>query len=144
MSTQSKPRKLTTKQRKFVKAKVEGKTGTQAAIIAYGVDEKTAGVMASQNLGKLSIQEALNAEYQKQGIDMAALVRPIADGLQAEKTIIIGSGDDAFADQIPDHSIRIAAAKLGGQWLGVGKEQLIGGGIHFHQHVQDKKSAYED
>lgn len=144
MSTQSKPRKLTTKQRKFVKAKASGMTASKAAALAYNVDERTGSVIGSQNLAKLSIQEAVEAEYKKQGIDMAALIKPIADGLQAEKTIIIGSGDDAFADQIPDHSIRIAAAKLGGQWLGVGKEQLIGGGIHFHQHVQDKKSAYED
>lgn len=137
--------KLTPKQAKFVKAKIAGKSGVAAAQEAYpGVDYSVANAIAHENLNKPSIAAALEAAYARQGITVDALVKPIADGLQAEKTIIIGSGDDAFADQIPDHSIRIAAAKLGGQWLGMGKEVAVSGGVHFHQHTAEKKAEYDD
>lgn len=140
--------KLTVKQAKFVKAKAEGKTGVQAAKEVYGkkgkeLDYWTANAIASENLQKPSIAQALEAEYEKQGIDMAALVKPIADGLGAEKIIMLGKGDDTTIDHVPDHSIRIAAAKLGGQWLGVGKEPVVSGGVHFHQHTEKKKADYE-
>lgn len=117
-----KPRALTTKQRSFIKAKLEGKTTTAAAQEAYGISYDSARALGSENMRKLSIQEAINAEYERQGISLAALIKPIADGLKAERTVIIGKAEDSFADQVPDHSIRIAAAKLGGQWLGIGKE----------------------
>ena len=131
-----KRRPLTTKQRKYVKAKMQGKTGTQAAVEAYGVDEKTASVISSQNLSKLSIQEALEAEYEKQGISIGALVQPITDGLKAEK--VVGEGNT-----VPDHSIRIAAAKLGGQWLGIGKQQEATPlSVHFHNHQAKENEQY--
>lgn len=140
-----KRRKLTPKQAKFVKGVNEGKTKVAAAMEAYpGQSYNVARVTAAENLNKPSIASALEAAYERQGITIDALVQPIADGLQAEKTVIIGSGDDAFADQIPDHSIRIAAAKLGGQWLGMGKEVAVSGGVHFHQHTAEKKAQYDD
>ena len=120
-------RELTTKQRKFVKAKVAGMTGVAAAQEAYGVtDYNTAGTIAVENMQKPTIQNAINAEYERQGISLAALIKPIADGLKAEKTVIIGKENDAFADQIPDHTTRLAAAKLGGMWLGIGRDKEEG------------------
>ena len=121
-----KPRALTVKQRKFVANKVKGMTGVAAAQEAYGASYSVANAIAGENLRKPSIQEAIEVEYEKQGISLAALIKPIADGLQAEKTVIIGKENDAFADQIPDHTTRLAAAKLGGMWLGIGRDKEEG------------------
>lgn len=126
----TKPRKLTTKQLKFVKAKAEGKTGVEAAQIAYGVlDYNTANVMAVENLQKPTIQQALEAEFEKQGITLNAIVKPIKDGLTASKTVIIrdkgATGEDAdnsaFADEVPDHAIRLKASGMAAQLIGIGK-----------------------
>ncbi len=53
-------KKLTRKQKKFVDEYVKGKTGTQAAKEAYNVeDDNTAAVIASENLRKPQIEQAL-------------------------------------------------------------------------------------
>lgn len=65
-------KKLTTKQKKFVKAVASGKSGTEAAIKA-GYSKKVAGVQACENLKKPNIQEALEKEIdsaaKKAGVD---------------------------------------------------------------------------
>lgn len=61
--------KLTRKQAVFVNELVNGKSGTQAAMAAYDVfNSKTASVIASQNLNKLSIREVLEEAMSKNGI----------------------------------------------------------------------------
>lgn len=55
-----KKRRLTVKQRKFVKGVLMGKSGTQAALETYDTDDvKVAGAIASENLQKPSIREAI-------------------------------------------------------------------------------------
>ncbi len=61
--------KLTKKQNAFVGALVSGKSATQAVMVAYNVnDSKTASVIASQNLSKLSIREALDEALRTNGL----------------------------------------------------------------------------
>ncbi len=61
--------KLTRKQTVFVRELATGKSGTQAAMAAYDVsNSKTASVIASQNLNKLSIREALDEALCLNGI----------------------------------------------------------------------------
>lgn len=135
--------KLTYKQAKFVKAKAEGKTGTEAAVIAYGVDEKTASVMASQNLGKLSIQEAVEKEMAKQGLTIEAIITPVREALTAEKVSIVGNGDEAMAEITPDHTTRLSAVKIAAQFMGVGKGEVgQSPSVHFHNHTENKGSGY--
>lgn len=129
--------KLTTKQAKFVKAKIEGKTGTAAAMEAYGVSYNTARSMAAENMAKPSIQEALHVEFAKQGITLEAIVKPIADGLKATK-------QNEYTGEIKeDHSIRLKSSSMAAQFMGIGKTAPIEGGIHFHNHVEEKKGDYE-
>lgn len=54
-------RGLSTKERRFVKEKMKGKTGVASALIAYDTtDYDTAAAIASENLSKPKIQEALD------------------------------------------------------------------------------------
>lgn len=66
--------KLTRKQNAFVKGILSGKNPTQAAMIAYDVsNSKTASVIASQNLNKLSIREVLDEALRSQGLSLSAI-----------------------------------------------------------------------
>ena len=54
-------RKLTHKQRGFVKEYVKGKSGTKAALAVYDTkNENVAAIIASENLGKPQIIDAIN------------------------------------------------------------------------------------
>lgn len=66
--------KLTRKQIVFVRELADGKSGTQAAMVAYDVgNAKTASVIASQNLNKLSIREALEEALRSNGLSLSVI-----------------------------------------------------------------------
>lgn len=66
--------KLTRKQASFVKGILSGKNPTQSAMIAYDVsNSKTASVIASQNLNKLSIREALEEALSSNGLSLSTI-----------------------------------------------------------------------
>jgi hypothetical protein len=131
-----KPRKLTKKQREFVKEVSKGTPAYKAAQKAYDTkDLSVANAIAVENLQKPSIAQALEAAYEKLGISVEAIVRPVADGLQATKS-------DMSQGTIPDHTTRLKAAGMAAQWIGVGRETQVNGGIHFHQHTGEKKEDY--
>jgi hypothetical protein len=133
-------RPLTTKQAKFVKAKAEGKTGVQAAKEAYGVtDYNTAAVVASENLKKPNIQEALQTEFAKQGITLEKIVKPIADALDATKIVTSPTEPDK---EVADHPTRLKASNMATQFLGLNKNNDAGPSIHFHQHAEDQRQKY--
>ena len=67
-------KRLTIKQRKFVKHYIKSGNGTQSALQAYDTkSDKVAGIMAVENLGKPSIQEAVNQSLQSAGLDLTTL-----------------------------------------------------------------------
>lgn len=137
-------RQLTDKQRKFVKAKAEGKTGVQAAMEAYDTDDyNTANVIAVENLQKPTIQEAVQKEMARQGIDLESIVRPITDGLKAEKVSIVGNGDQAMAEVTPDHGIRLKASKMAQDLIGI-KSDGNGNTYNFTQVINQKADKYAD
>lgn len=87
--------KLTIKQAKFVKAKAEGKTGVEAAMIAYDTDSySVANAIAGENLRKPSIREALHAELSRQGITIEKIVKPVVNALNNENIEIQLKGHD--------------------------------------------------
>jgi phage terminase small subunit len=136
---------LTIKQKKFVKAYVatDG-NGQEAAKQVYNV--KTDGVarsMASENLTKPNVRFAIDQSLEKHHITMDAAIRPIADGLKAEKVSISGQGDQAFAEITPDHSIRLKASGMALKLMGADKEQLTPASVHFHNHIEAKRADYE-
>lgn len=138
-------RELTYKQAKFVKAKAEGKSGVQAAKEAYGVSNyNTAAVIAAENINKPNIKEALHAEMVKQGIDIASVVKPVKDGLVAEKVSIVGNGDQAMAEVTPDHSTRLKAVQIASKWMGIDAVSGEGTTNNFIQIINNKADKYAD
>lgn len=135
--------KLTVKQAKFVKAKAEGKTGVEAAMLAYETsDYNTAAVIASENLNKPNIQEAVQESMVKQGIDVDSVVKPIVDGLLAYKTGFNKDGE--FMEFGPDHSTRLKAAGMALDLMGA-KKSGEGGtnvNINFNQIAQKDKEEF--
>lgn len=63
--------RLTRKQNTFVKGILGGQSATQAAMVAYDVSNtKTASVIASENLTKPNIKEALEAALSSNGLTL--------------------------------------------------------------------------
>jgi hypothetical protein len=117
---QKKP-KLTKKQRGFVKDYVLTENGVQSALKNYDVvDYKTASVIASENLDKPYIREAIEVEQKTlaERIPDDLLERVMLEGLQATKMdgkggMTIGFGKDGDVEgightemQYPDYAVR--------------------------------------
>lgn len=98
----SKPKKLTVKQTKFVKAYVANDgNGQEAAKIAYDVaNDNSARQIASETLTKPNVKEAIEKGLIKHGITLDVALKPIAKALVArksaynEKTGKMDSSDD--------------------------------------------------
>jgi hypothetical protein len=142
MASAKKP-KLTTKQAKFVKAVTSGTPAYKAAMQVYDAKNlNVANTIAVENMQKPTIAQAIEAAYEKQGITPEALVQPLADGLKANKVVQIEG--DFFQTDVPDHGIRLRAAGLAAQWIGIGKQQdgTVPPALHFHNHSGEKKEGY--
>lgn len=95
---------------KFIEAKLEGKNNTEAALSA-GAITKQAAHKAGYRLSKQpDIQKQLNKAIKRHNITVDKLMTVYAEAMMAEKVVIIGKGDDAFADPTPDHITRMKAA----------------------------------
>lgn len=102
--------KLTKKQRAFIREyKVNGGNGTQAAIKA-GYSEKTAQEMASENLSKPIIKEAL-AEHEKK----------MQEKYQYTLDDMVRELNDALASSAEEHnrSAQLKAIELKGKAFGL-------------------------
>jgi len=133
---------LTVKQKKFVKAYVEKDgNGQEAAKAVY--DVRTDGIarsIASENLTKPNIKYAIEQALEKHGITMDRAVQPISDALDATRAI--GFGDDAM--EVVDHSTRLKASGMALKLMGADKgEAQVPAAVHFHQHIEEKKSGYD-
>lgn len=105
---------------KFVEAKLKGKSNTQAAMAATGTTSvnvaKTQGYRLSTNV---NVQQAILNTLEYQGIDYDRVTKPIAEGLEATKIIVMGKGtDDSFVDVIPDWSARLKASDMALKLMG--------------------------
>lgn len=143
MAKAAKP--LTLKQVKYIKGKVAGKTNAQAYRDAgYKASNKNiANVEGSKLLRKPNLQEALQAEFIKQGITLETIVRPIADGLTATKIVVMGKdSDDSFVDMTPDHSIRLKASGMAAQFMGIGK-QANDITVNFISQAAEQRTVYD-
>lgn len=118
-----KPRRsLTVKEQKLVQGVAMGKSQTQAAIDA-GYSPKTAAVIASENLKKPNLQEALQAALIKHGITPDRTIQRVSEALDAEKVAIVGNGEQAMAEITPDHTTRLQAVKIANNLMGLGQKQ---------------------
>lgn len=109
-------KKLTVKQKKFVKAYVEKDgNGQEAAKVAYNVaNDNVARNIASENLTKPNVKDAIEQALVKHDITIDAAIKPIADGLHATRTI--GYGDDAL--ETIDHTTRLKASGMALKLMG--------------------------
>lgn len=138
-----KRRPLTPKEIKLVNGIASGKTKQAAAMEAYDAKTpETASVIASNTLKKINVQEALAQAFADHGITIEAATKPIADGLKAEKTQITGSGDTASVSNVPDHPVRLKAAGMAFNLMGVGK-QTGDVTINFIGHSSEKREIYD-
>lgn len=115
--------KLTMKQTKFVKEVAKGKTGEAAALSAYNTDDpNTARSIASENLTKPNIREAIEKEMERQGITIESAIKPVAMALNANimgKTLagnIVDSG-------VPDVDMRLKGHDRAMKLMGAHKEE---------------------
>ena len=86
--------KLTMKQAKFVKGIAEGKTQTDAALEAYDTDSyDVAKVIASENITKPNVKEALDLAMEKLNLTPERVLKPIDDALNDDdvKTRLMGT-----------------------------------------------------
>lgn len=115
MTTKTKKPRLTKKQKGFVKDYVLTENGTQSALKNYDTtDEHTAAVIASENLTKPEIIEAVT-ETKKRLADRIPdelIEKVMLEGLEANKVIsaniTYGDADEKTNDfiEIPDHQTR--------------------------------------
>lgn len=134
-------RKLTIKEAKLVKGVAEGKTQTQAAIDA-GYSKKTATVIASENLRKPNVQEALHMELQRQGITLEKAIEPITKGLKAKRVVQIEG--DFFETEVDDLDMQIKASDRALKLMGVSSKDNEGNTYNFTQVINEKGSAYNE
>lgn len=121
----SKP-KLTTKQAKFVKGMAQGKTQTDSALEAYDTkDYATAAVIATENLKKPNIQEAIELARVKLNLTPERALKPI---------------DDALNDD--DLEMRLKGSDRALKIMGV---QNKGGGvqINFNNYAGEQRQKYD-
>lgn len=114
-----KRKRLTIKQKKFTKEYLETGNATEAARKAYNVDTKTASVMGSQNLRKLSIQEEINEAQAKLGLSAEYVLKGIKEIADFNKKTfsrkvkkVIGEGSDAKIEEIEEIKMIDANASL--------------------------------
>lgn len=99
------------KEAKYVEARLQGKNKQQSAMIATGVkDKKVANVYAHRLERKPDVRKQINKAIKKRDITIDKLINVYAEAMQAVKVVIIGKGEDAFADPQPDHVTRMKAA----------------------------------
>lgn len=113
-----KPRKLTLKQKKFLKVYFETGNATKAALEAYDTtDSDSARAMGAENLAKLS--DVVRGIMMRKGLDPEKLVDTVNAATGANK--IHGTNDNFI--EIPDHLTRLKAVEIAERWLGLKTDQ---------------------
>lgn len=145
MTDTPKPKKLTIKQKKFVKAYVANDGNGQEAVKAvYDVaNDNVARNIASENLTKPNVKEAIELALIKHEITMDAAVKPIADGLKATK--YFEANEDGTATGQPDHSVRLKASSMALKLMGAEKTEDKGGNTFiFSQNANFNSGKYKE
>ena len=125
--------KLTPTQAKVVKAKIKAEMNDLPLIAvaneAYPKQTPDAArVSMTRQLQKATVQEALEAAFEKLELTPMTLAATVGNALGAHKTVQVEG--DFIETELPDHSIRLKAAGMAAQWMGVGKGE---GGMTVNQ-----------
>lgn len=148
--------KLSITERKVVKAKIKAElTGVSQAQVAREVFPNqtpgSAAVYMSTELRKPNVQQALELALAEYDLTPNRLAGVVHEAMSATKTVIVRdnsakspeeSANSAFADEIPDHSIRLKAASMAAQWMGIGKQDGGTTNINFIGVSKDDAESY--
>ena len=135
--------KLNDNQRRIVKLKVAGKKQKEIGRIVYpNAKPASQEVLVSKELRKVKLQDALEQAYAKHNLTPDRLVKPISDALDADKVVIVGKDEDAFAEVTPDHSVRLKAASLGLGLIGANNRDNQTPNYTFIQIVNEDKDEF--
>jgi hypothetical protein len=116
----NKKKPLTMREAKFVKAKAEGLSNTQAALKSTGAKSYgSAQKMGHELSTKVNVQEALAEVYKAKGLTLDAIIQPFADGLKANRVAAVEG--DFYETEVPDHTVRMNAGRTLAQLAGIGK-----------------------
>jgi hypothetical protein len=132
-------RRLTRKQQQFVEEYVETGIGVKAALKAYDTDYNGARSIASQNLSKVTIKEAIDKALAARNLGPDRWAGVLDSAMDAESELVIGSGQTI---KRPDHSVRPKAVDLAAKLSDAyphhneGREHL-----HRHLHLEIKEPA---
>lgn len=116
--------KLTPTQAKVVRAKIKAElTDTPISKIALEVfpnqTPEAARVSMHEVLRKPTVQEALENAMAKYGLTTDTLAASVGSAMGAYKTVQVEG--DLIETEVADHSIRLKAAGMAANWMGVGK-----------------------
>lgn len=109
---------MTLKQQKLVHNIIENNGNVSKSMLQAGYSKTSAHNPHLFTKSK-KIQTELQKMLQKQGITLKKALKPIADGLEAEKQIVHGKDEDSFVDIVPDHPTRLKASSMALDLLGV-------------------------
>ena len=119
--------KLTPKQAKFVRGIAEGKTNTDSALEAYDTDSyETAAVIATENLKKPNVQQAVEVARVKLGITSERALKTINDALNIE-----------------DLEMRLKGSDRALKIMGIANKDNSGTSIQFNQIQINQKGKYD-
>jgi aminopeptidase N len=120
---QKKP-KLTPTQAKVVRAKIKAELNdipqrVTSREVWPNASPEAASVMMSRELKKDNVQEALQIALAKYGLTPDTIAASVGSAMGAYKTVAVEG--NLVETEVPDHSIRLKAAGMAAQWMGVGK-----------------------
>jgi hypothetical protein len=102
----------------------------------------------SLELKKPNVQEALQIALAEHGLTPDTVIKPIADALQANQVVegAVATKDGKVYKTLvetdaADHSIRLKAAGMAAQFMGIGKSTEAPS-VHFHNHVEEQRGKY--
>jgi phage terminase small subunit len=137
--------KLTPKQAKFVEGIAKGKKQYQAALDAYDTtDERVATAIATENLSKPSIRQALEPIFEKHNINIDSAIAPIGKALTATKVVIHGNKEDAFAEVVEDLDMQLKGSDRALKLMGIGQDKTGDTINNFGQMIVSKGDKYSE
>ena len=127
----------TPKQKKAIVKVVENGGNVSKAMRDAGYSPATA-----KNPQKLTESQAFRIYMEKAGVTDEKLVGVLKDGLEATKTIVMGSEDSSFVDIQPDHPTRHKYLETAIKIKGLNNNDGTTVNINFNKVVEDDRTAF--
>lgn len=98
----------------------------------------------AKNPQKLTQSQAFQHYMEQSGVTDKKLADVLKDGLEANKTIVMGKeSSESFVDIQPDHPTRHKYLETALKIKGIGKDDGNNLALHFHSHQAEQKAKYD-